>query len=181
VPFVIKPPAGRGGAAGVSDAVVELVDFYATALDYAGIEAPWPHFGRSLAPLLDGSAHEHREVAFAEGGVSAGQAICDMRHVQEYGSSSEYWPVQKPLLEHHPSTDRATMCRSRRYKYIHRLSDSDELYDLERDPDESRNRIDDPGLADVAQDMRNRIMHWYLATGGVVPPHRDKRGFLGRM
>jgi len=58
VPFIVKMPQGRQGRTGVSDDLVELVDFYATAEELAQLPRKHTHFGNSL-------------VTFLEGGVSA--------------------------------------------------------------------------------------------------------------
>jgi len=44
-----------------------------------------------------------------------------------------------------------------RYKYIWNLTDIDELYDLQEDPGELTNRIDDPALADTLLTLRKRL------------------------
>ena len=46
------------------------------------------------------------------------------------------------------------------YKYVAHLGDMDELYDLDDDPYELRNRIDDPALADVLAEARSRVAAW---------------------
>ena len=54
VPLIVKPPASVAVKPGVRDALVELIDFTATAYEYAGIQPDYDHFGRSLTPLLTG-------------------------------------------------------------------------------------------------------------------------------
>ena len=46
-----------------------------------------------------------------------------------------------------------------RYKYIFNGFDIDEMYDLENDPNEITNLLDEPALQDTAQRLRNRIYH----------------------
>lgn len=44
-----------------------------------------------------------------------------------------------------------------RYKYVFNGFDFDELYDLEKDPQEMHNRVFDPAHAEIADDMRARL------------------------
>ena len=53
----------------------------------------------------------------------------------------------------------------------------DELYDLEDDPQEVHNRIDDPAVAEVLLQMKERLLTFYLETADVVPHQKDKRNF----
>lgn len=46
---------------------------------------------------------------------------------------------------------------NQRYKYVFNGFDYDELYDLEEDPGELRNLVDDPGRRAAAEDMRERL------------------------
>ena len=49
--------------------------------------------------------------------------------------------------------------RSRRYEYIHYYEDPEEfeLYDLELDPNETTNLIEDPEYAKIRVDMADRL------------------------
>ena len=50
------------------------------------------------------------------------------------------------------------MLRWRNYKYVYNAADWDELYDLDSDPYEMANRINDPALADIAIECRKRLL-----------------------
>lgn len=50
------------------------------------------------------------------------------------------------------------MLRWRNYKYVFTPYDTDELYDLEKDPLEFTNRINDPALADLALELRRQFI-----------------------
>ena len=53
------------------------------------------------------------------------------------------------------------MVRTRRYKYIHNHGSLNELYDLEQDPGEYHNRVQDPRLVSVRDELRERLFAWY--------------------
>ncbi len=67
------------------------------------------------------------------------------------------------------------MCRTRDYKYVKRLYELDELYDLKRDPQEVHNLVDDPAYQPVLEALRERLLTHYLDTSDVVPFQKDAR------
>jgi arylsulfatase A-like enzyme len=180
VPFLMKPPAGVAVRARTSEALVELIDFAATVEDLARIAPSHTHFGRSLLPLLGGVVDEHRDAVFCEGGRLRGE-----RHCMELESTSAgapeglYHPRLRLQAREGGEHTKAVMCRSRRYKYVMRLYESDELYDLENDPCEQDNRIDDSCLVTELATLKERLLRFYLETGDVVPQDIDQRNFLG--
>jgi arylsulfatase A-like enzyme len=60
------------------------------------------------------------------------------------------------------------MLRWRHYKYVYNAADWDELYDLDADPHEMNNRIDDPALREVADECRQRLLRNIKESGDVV-------------
>ena len=70
---------------------------------------------------------------------------------------------------------KAIMCRTRDYKYVKRLYELDELYDLKRDPQEVHNLVDDPAYQPVLEALRERLLTHYLDTSDVVPFQKDAR------
>ena len=53
------------------------------------------------------------------------------------------------------------MVRGRRYKLVHNHGSTHELYDLEADPGETVNRIDDAALASIRRDLLDQLFAWY--------------------
>jgi arylsulfatase A-like enzyme len=174
VPFLIKPPKGIAVKPRISDALVELVDFSATVEALTGICPRHDHFGRSLLRVLSGETDEHRDAVFCEGGRLAHETHC-----KELESNAKegtlYWPRIVWQCGDGPEHTKATMCRTKEYKYVARLYESDELYDLRADPSELKNRIDDPALAGVRDALRQRLLRFYLETSDVVPHDIDRR------
>jgi arylsulfatase A-like enzyme len=176
VPFLIKPPAWVPVRPRVSDSLVELIDFPATVEALTGIEARHTHFGRSLLSVLAGETDEHRDAVFCEGGRLHGE-----RHCMELESASDqvptglYWPRVNLQTSEGPEHTKAVMCRTRDYKYVRRLYELDELYDLRADPAELHNRIDDPDLAPMLAMLKDRLLTFLLETGDVVPHDIDRR------
>lgn len=176
VPFIIKPPSSAAVKPGIRDALVELVDFRATVEAFTGLQPGYTHFGRSLLPLITGETDTHRDAVFCEGG-----RLKDERHAMELESvdnqvpSGLYYPRLKLQRSEGPEHTKATMCRTREYKYVRRLYEPDELYDLREDPRELHNRIDDPTLAPVLAELKDRMLTFYQETCDVVPWQPDRR------
>jgi arylsulfatase A-like enzyme len=179
VPFIIKPPKDVSVQPRISEALVELIDFPATVYDLADIEPGYWHFGRSLLPVLAGETDEHRDAIFCEGGRLMGETqAMELPSVTEMEDPSEslYWPrIKHQVTDAQPWHTKAAMCRTHDFKYIRRLYEQDELYDLRNDPQETRNVIHDPTYDEVLMQLRERMLTWYMATADVVPFETDRR------
>jgi arylsulfatase A-like enzyme len=176
VPFVIKPPAWVPVRPRVSDALVELIDFPATVEALAGITPDHTHFGRSLLPALSVETDDHRDAVFCEGGRSHGEEHCMEKESTSYQNPGGlYWPRLSLQRSEGPEHTRAVMCRTQDFKYVRRLYESDELYDLRSDPRERDNRIDDPALAGDLATLKDRLLTFYQETCDIVPHDTDQR------
>jgi arylsulfatase A-like enzyme len=174
VPFLVKPPADVPVQPRICDALVELIDMPATVEQLAGLPPTHTHFGRSLLPLLAGETDEHRDAVFCEGGRMHGERQC-----MELESNSTPTGLYEPRLmwqrQEGPEHTKAVMLRTRQYKYVHRLYETDELYDLQRDPGELVNRIHDPTLAGILAQLKDRMLRFHLETADAVPLEPDTR------
>jgi arylsulfatase A-like enzyme len=176
VPFLVKPPAWVPVEPRVSEALVELIDFPATVEALSGIAPEHTHFGRSLLPVLAGDSDEHRDAVFCEGGRLQGEEHCkELESTSSQNPTGLYWPRMEMQRSESPAHTKAVMCRTKDFKYVRRLYESDELYDLQADPGELHNRIDDPILADVLAQLKERLLTHYLETCDVVPHDTDRR------
>ncbi|MCY3780478.1 MAG: sulfatase-like hydrolase/transferase [Chloroflexi bacterium] len=176
VPLIVKPPADQPIRPGIRDQLVELIDFTATAYEWAGIDPGYDHFGRSLTPLIAGATDEHRDAVYCEGGRRFGEEQAKEKESPAYNDPSVlYWPRAEMQRSESGSHSKATMCRTHDYKYVRRLYETDELYDLKNDPGELENRIDDPAYAGTLAELRERMLTWYQNTCDVVPYKTDVR------
>ena len=151
MPFLIKPPKGTPLEPGICDGLVELVDFYATAMDFAQVDPDHTHFGHSLRTSLADRSMPLREYVCCEGGRLVGEMHCDESHAtgpQGAQPANEYWPRMK-AQEDDTAHTKATMLRTQRYKYVRRLYEQDQLFDLWNDPGETRDLSNDPAMREV--------------------------------
>jgi arylsulfatase A-like enzyme len=111
VPLIVRDPRSptAGGSVG---ALVSNLDVAPTLVDAAGIEVPQHMRGRSLRPLLDGTASKLREEIYY----------------------SYYFEPPFPVPTVHA-------LRTSRHKYVEYEGRPPELYDLVDDPNESRNLV----------------------------------------
>lgn len=175
VPFLIKPPSLLPVKPSVSDAMVELIDFPATVFELTGIKPSYSHFGRSLVPLLTGKTEQHRDAVFCEGGRLKGERQA-MEIESQQTPKGLYWPrVGLQTQDDGPEHSKATMCRTKDFKYVRRLYEQDELYDLKRDPAELSNVVHEPAYTDTLAELKERMLSWYQETCDVVPRETDRR------
>jgi arylsulfatase A-like enzyme len=141
VPLIIAQPGVIAGGRR-SSALVELMDIAPTLLEAVGLERARGMQAQSFWRLLTGEAdlRQHRDDVYCE-----------------------YYNAM-PARQSPPAY--ATMVRTRRHKLVaaHGM-DEGELYDLEEDPNETRNRWNDTDFLSVKLDMLKRLcdrMAWTM-------------------
>ncbi len=177
VPFVIKPPRSVPVRPGVRDALTELVDLSETIYDLAGVDPEFDRFGKSLLPLLADAPDEHRDAVFCEGGRRRGETqSMELESSSAHDPESLYYPRLKlQTSDERPWHGKAVMCRTKTAKYVYRLYERDEFYDLVSDPGETRNAIDDSRYRETVDALRERTLRWLVETADVVPRQTDAR------
>lgn len=146
-------------------------------MDLAYVQPTHSHFGQSLREVMAEKNKEHRKFVFTEGGRLRGEVHCS-----EYGNFGEngvsplnpYYPRLKTQADDTAHT-KATMIRSERYKYVRRLYESDEFYDLAKDPDELNNLINEPEYQSEISKLQLEMLEWYQKTSDIVPFKNDDR------
>ena len=177
VPLIFKPPSWIKIKPRITDALTELIDFTATVFDITGIEPGYTHFGRSLIPLAEGETDELRDAVFCEGGRMPGEEHCMGHQSTSAGTDFLYSPRINLQLGDGPEHSKAVMLRTKKYKYVYRVGEKHELYDLENDPNELINLIDESEYEGVLTKLRFRMLQFFVETGDVVPYEGDERWF----
>jgi N-acetylglucosamine-6-sulfatase len=123
------PQLIRGGSE--TPRIALNIDIAPTLLEAAGARIPASVQGASLLPLLRGENPNWRRAM-----------------LYEY-----FWEAA------YPQTPTVFGVRTERYKYMHYqgVFDLDELYDLEKDPHEMHNLIDDAASFEIRRGMRQRL------------------------
>ena len=139
----------KGMAHTVTEALASTVDIYATVLDIAGYGEGYHQAGHSLLPLLADPEAAVRDYAVCEC-VSAFPLIGMQR-----------------------------MYRKGRFKYVFNCGGSDELYDLERDPYEMDNLVEDPAHGALLREMMDGLAQAMYHHGDDNAPWYCKVNRLG--
>ncbi|HFB97625.1 MAG TPA: DUF4976 domain-containing protein [Bryobacterales bacterium] len=141
IPMLVRWPA-RIPPGQQREEMVLNIDVCPTILDACGVPIPERVAGRSFLPLAEG------------------KTVPDWRTEMFYEYAERIWE--------HPAI---VAVRTERYKYIEYLdpTDTNELYDLEKDPHEMRNVIDEPEYASVLADMKQRLERLKQETGWTPP------------
>jgi arylsulfatase A-like enzyme len=132
-PLIIRFP-GVVEAGERVDGLVSTVDIAPTVLEIAGVQPGDEIQGRSFVPLLMGDDRQARPSVLVE-----------------------FYTYENPFPWLLDMDYRAI--RTNRYKLIHwmRFPKEEELYDLQEDPFERRNLIDDPAMADILAGLREEL------------------------
>jgi N-acetylglucosamine-6-sulfatase len=149
VPLLMKCPAMIKGGSSLNDIFMN-VDVAPTLLNFAGLKTPSNMEGFSYLNVLKGSEKGLRDKVFYE----------------------YYWEYA------FPSTPTLFAIRTDKYKYIYNYGtwDTNELYDLEQDPEEVNNLIKEPSKQVLAQNLRKELFDWIENTKGNKIPLKRPQG-----
>ncbi len=180
VPLMVRWPGVVKGASS-TPALVSLVDLLPTMIEAAGGTPPKELDGRSFVPLLRGQRElVHEEVFAAHTGdgqinrspqrcVRTGQyklianIVSDGLYKTHIDAAAgpdgkDYWDSWIRLADSEDAHAKQVI-----EHYKHRSPE--ELYDLQADPYELKNLIDDPAHAAVAMELREKLKTWRLQQG----------------
>jgi len=131
--------------------LIQNIDIAPTILELAGIKSPGNMDGRSFVPLLKEEKVSWRDEVFYE----------------------YFW--ERPF----PHTPTVFGVRTKKYKYMtyHGIWDIDELYDIEKDPEERYNLIKDPSHQGLIKDLNKKVYDWLESTDGMQIPLRKDIGW----
>ena len=157
VPLLIRAPGRRSTtpAAAATSALTEHVDLYPTICELCSVSAPDQLEGRSNVPLLADPALPGKRAVFAEIPIASGDIALGTA-----GDATRNTPAR-------PTGHHGYSVRTERHRYV-RYEDRDgitaeELYDLQADPNESRNLAGDPSYADRKREIEELLDRGWLA------------------
>jgi uncharacterized sulfatase len=154
VPLIVRLPGGTG-AGTVSEGIVELVDLYPTLIELTALPKPTHTLeGLSFVPLLNEPEQEWKSAAFSQSRRMIGSGSTNNPAMNEQGYDGR-------------------TIRTARYRYTEwtpldpEQDTLAELYDLEQDPMEYTNLIDNSAYTDLAEELSGRLA---IGWQGELPP-----------
>jgi N-sulfoglucosamine sulfohydrolase len=159
--LIVRGPGGFSGGK-TCDAMVSHLDIFPTVCDLLSIDHPAWLQGKSLLPLLRGTAPEIHDELFAEVNYHAayepGRAVRTGRwnYIRRYGDRVH--PVL-PNCDDGLSKDVWVKAG-----WKERIVPEEQLYDTLFDPNETRNLAADPAGAAALREMRGRLDAWMRRT-----------------
>ena len=142
-PLIVSMPA-RIPKGKVCNTPVGGTDLIPTFFEFAGLELPWKMHGRSLMPLLE------------EPEKNWDRPLLTSFTGRLYGSDTDTIPTDPSVLQQVAGVPWYVSLHDGRYKYIRTLveGETEELYDLESDPEELKNLAHDAEARDRLKNMR---------------------------
>jgi len=129
VPLVIRYPRMIQPGSCCEEMVTNMLDLVPTILEFAGLPVPEDLHAVSLMPYLQGKPHPNpRKYALTT------------YNGQQFGLYSQ------------------RMIRDHKWKYVFNPADTDELYDMENDPDELKNLVHEPACAQTLRLLRLELV-----------------------
>ncbi|MEK3890038.1 sulfatase-like hydrolase/transferase [Bacillus sp. FSL K6-3431] len=131
IPLIVKPQ-NKMEQTRYEERFVGTCDFYSSILDWAGISKEEAHRdGRSFVPLVN----NENVSDWPDHIVTEGNGLSEILYTQR-------------------------MIRKGHIKYVFNCGDTDELYDLQNDPYEMINEVDNPTFNNILLSMRELLATW---------------------
>ena len=161
VSLIVRGPHGFSGGK-VVDGMVSQIDIYPTLCELLDVERPAWLQGRSVMPLVAGTADEINEEIYGEVSYHAGyepkRAVRTQRW--KYIRRFDQWTTTTmPNIDNGPSKQ-YLMDNGLAERRVH----EEALYDLIYDPNEACNLVNDPAYAEPLAEMRGRLSAWMERT-----------------
>ncbi|MEO7652485.1 MAG: sulfatase-like hydrolase/transferase, partial [Bryobacteraceae bacterium] len=153
VPYMIRYPWHVKPAR--YNTLVETIDTVPTLLEFCGLPIPIRVEGRSLAPLIAREAFPRKYAARDR--VFSENIIPEV--ITNAGLDFSFTPGVGIKDIRHPDSK---MVRTRRWKLNYYPGNDGELYDMENDPDETRNLIASPEHQKQVQELKASILDWMI-------------------
>ncbi len=173
VPFIVKLPKSFQVDCGINHSLIELTDLTALCHDIAGEEIGRVQFGKSPMETIKDKSRSHRDFVVCEGGRLLGEAHCMEYDEKYFNKKNIYFPRMFLQSKEDGTHTKAVMIRNDKYKYVKRLYEKDEFYDLSIG--ERVNLIDEEKYKPIIEAFEKNLLDWFFKTSDSVPVKQDER------
>lgn len=137
IPLIVRGGDAKGA---VCSRVASHIDICPTIMDYFGLEVPKIMEGKSMLKQFDDPELAINDAVFTE----------FTRYEQDHDGFGGLQMMRAVTTED--------------YKLVVHLCDSDEFYDLKKDPYEVNNLINDPGYTEIRNEVHDKLIDWMNVT-----------------
>ena len=198
-PMIISNPMVPERWGQETEALASTTDIVPTIMDWFGLKYPEHKLGgstvtlqgKSLLPVLSAEPTTGYDTVFASHNLHEITMYYPMRAVRDKSHRLIHninfkmpYPIAGDLFSsltyqdilHHTSNNVSTKWYKTLDQYYYR--DEYELYDLDKDPLESKNVIDDPVYQNIANDLKDKLRQWLMNTNDpwLCMPEGEKTG-----
>ena len=160
--IIYQPESGLFSGGKIIKSLLSNIDYLPTLLDLIGAKIPEDIEGKSILPILKDEKEEIRTEIFAEKTFHElydpirGIRTHKYKYIRNFEKLETLYQIPAPML----------MAPSGKYikKYYEKPRRDEELYDLEKDPNEKINVIDDPTYKDITFNLKNKLLDWMKKT-----------------
>ncbi len=163
VAFMIRQPNIASGTKKTSEALVSQLDLFPTLCELADLPLPEWLQGHSLVPVLKGEREEVRDELFAEVTYHASYQPMRAIRTRTHKLIRHFDPERlRPVLANVDNGHEKERLLAAGWEKLGH--EAIELFDLETDPWETKNRAGDPVLAEEQADLLRRLEAWMKET-----------------
>ncbi len=161
IPGIVYLPTLKGNGQKIP-AQLSNIDILPTVFDYLNKSYPKEVQGQSFLKVLKGEKSTHRDVIFSEvGNIPMPPPAMARDKYKDYSAKRAekegmFWFID------YTTNGRSVMIRKGNWKYNFYSGDINELYNLNEDPLELNNLIDNPNYAIIQKDLNRQLIEWLL-------------------
>ena len=150
----------RGGK--VINSLLSNIDYLPTLLEYIGTKLPEDIAGKSFLPILRGEKKEIRNEIYGEKTFHElydpirGIRTHNYKYIKNFEKLETLYQIPEPTL----------MAPSGKYikEFYNKPRMDEELYDLNKDPNEEHNLVNDPNYRKIAHELKKKLLNWMKET-----------------
>lgn len=191
VPMIISWPGKTKNGSVHNNGLLSGVDIAPTILDLAGVVTPPSMYGKSFKPLILNPALKGREVIFSERNWHDTEEYSRCIRTEKYKLIYNAYPNtlsaitgdmrNSPAWFELLDAKNSNKLNSQQRQVFNFPRPGIELYDLEKDPYESKNLAEKQEYYQIAVSLYKQLRDWQKETRDTQPEDREKKDLIDRV